>query len=73
MKAFYSFIILSLSLLSLTTYSDYRIESSSGVVEGYKKGRVLFWDDIPYAKPPINELRWKAPRKITDFSWSFPS
>ena len=52
--------------MSLTAYSDYRIESSSGVVEGYKKGRVLFWDDIPYAKPPINELRWKAPRKIND-------
>ena len=53
-------------MLSLSIYSDYRIESSSGVVEGYKKGRVLFWDDIPYAEPPINELRWKAPRKITD-------
>ena len=53
-------------MLSFSTYGDYRIESSSGVVEGYKKGRVLFWDDIPYAKPPINELRWKAPRKITD-------
>ena len=52
--------------MSLSIYGDYRIESSSGVVEGYKKGRVLYWDDIPYAEPPINELRWKAPRKITD-------
>ena len=52
--------------MSLSIHGDYRIESSSGVVEGYKKGRVLYWDDIPYAKPPINELRWKAPRKITD-------
>ncbi len=66
MKASNSFIVLSLFLLSLTTYSDYKIESSSGVVEGYKKNRVLFWDDIPYAKPPINELRWKAPRKISN-------
>ncbi len=66
MKASFSFTILSLFLLSLSAYSDYRIESSSGVVEGNKKGRVLFWDDIPYAKPPINELRWKAPRKIND-------
>ena len=53
-------------MFSFTIYGDYRIESSSGVVEGYKKGRVLYWDDIPYAKPPINELRWKAPRKIID-------
>ncbi len=66
MKVSNFFTILSLFLFSLTIYGDYRIESSSGVVEGYKKGRVLFWDDIPYAKPPINELRWKAPRKIND-------
>ena len=66
LKTFNFFNILFLFLLSLSIYSDYRIESSSGVVEGYKKGRVLFWDDIPYAEPPINELRWKAPRKITD-------
>ena len=66
LKTFNFFNILFLFLLSLSIYSDYRIESSSGVVDGYKKGRVLFWDDIPYAEPPINELRWKAPRKITD-------
>ena len=66
MKVFNFFIIFPLFLISLSIYGDYRIESSSGVVEGYKKGRVLFWDDIPYAEPPINELRWKAPRKITD-------
>ncbi len=66
MKLSNHFTILTLFLLSLTTYSDYIIESSSGVVEGNKKGRVLLWEDIPYAKPPINDLRWKAPRKITD-------
>ena len=66
MKLSNHFTILSIFLLSLTIYGDYRIESSSGVVEGNKKGRVLHWEDIPYAKPPINDLRWKAPRKIND-------
>ena len=66
MKLSNHFTILSVFLLSLTIYGDYRIESSSGVVEGNKKGRVLLWEDIPYAKPPINDLRWKAPRKIND-------
>ena len=52
--------------ISLITNAEIKVETSSGIVEGYKKGRVIFWDDIPYAKPPINELRWRAPRKITD-------
>ena len=55
-------------MLSFTTYinSDFVVETSSGIVDGYKKNRVLNWDDIPYAKPPVEELRWKAPRKINN-------
>ncbi|MBD74022.1 MAG: hypothetical protein CMM96_00810 [Rickettsiales bacterium] len=49
---------------SYAALTDFVIETSSGIVDGYKKGRVAFWDDIPYAKPPIGDLRWKAPRKI---------
>ena len=53
-------------MISLISNADIRIETSSGIIEGYKKGRVLKWDDIPYAKPPIDELRWKAPRPINN-------
>jgi para-nitrobenzyl esterase len=42
------------------------VETSSGLTQGYKKGGVVYWDDIPYAEPPIGELRWKAPREITN-------
>tara|TARA_B100001057_G_scaffold264305_1_gene264456 strand:+ start:40056 stop:41813 length:1758 start_codon:yes stop_codon:yes gene_type:complete len=51
---------------SFVMHSDFVIETSSGIVDGNKKGRVFYWDDIPYAKPPIGELRWKAPREIID-------
>ncbi len=50
--------------ISTLVQANYMVETSSGVVDGYKANRVLHWDDIPYAQPPINELRWKAPRKI---------
>ena len=52
--------------ISLITNAEIKVETSSGIVEGYKKGRVIYWDDIPYAKPPIDQLRWKAPRTINN-------
>mgnify|MGYP001490675979 FL=1 len=43
---------------------DYKIVTSSGITQGFIKNNVVNWNDIPYAKPPIDDLRWKAPRKI---------
>ena len=40
------------------------IKTSSGKVQGYINNKVINYDDIPYAKPPIGNLRWKAPREI---------
>ena len=51
-------------MFSFKTHSDYQIQTLSGIVDGYKKGKVLYWEDIPYAEPPIGQLRWKAPREI---------
>ncbi|MAJ44725.1 MAG: hypothetical protein CMF96_08305, partial [Candidatus Marinimicrobia bacterium] len=53
-------------MISLIAHAEIKVETSSGIVDGYKKGRVIYWDDIPYAKPPIDQLRWKAPRTIRD-------
>ena len=47
---------------------DLQITSSSGITKGKIKNGIITWEDIPYAKPPIAELRWKAPRKINDTS-----
>ena len=40
------------------------ISTSSGDVSGSNKNRVIVWEDIPYAEPPVGDLRWKAPRSI---------
>ena len=53
-------------MTSLIAVAEIKVETSSGIVEGYKKGGVIYWDDIPYAKPPINQLRWKAPRAVNN-------
>ncbi len=43
---------------------ELKVTTSSGTTEGISKNNVIIWSDIPYAQPPIGDLRWKAPRKI---------
>ncbi len=66
MKSQYNFLLLIFLIIASPIIADYEIVTKSGIVNGFKKKNVLYWDDIPYAQPPINELRWKAPRKINE-------
>jgi Carboxylesterase type B len=68
MKFIYIFLISFLSIGQLFAINDVAIETSSGTVYGVKKNKVIFYEDIPYAQPPIGELRWKAPRTIISSS-----
>ena len=40
----------------------------SGLVQGLQdigQGKqIVAWYDIPYAQPPVGDLRWKAPRAL---------
>jgi para-nitrobenzyl esterase len=40
------------------------ISTSSGVSQGALSKNVVTWEDIPYAIPPVGNLRWKAPRSL---------
>jgi len=40
------------------------ISTSSGVSQGSLSKNVITWEDIPYAIPPVGNLRWKAPRSL---------
>jgi para-nitrobenzyl esterase len=59
-------IIFAITLFSFNfiSASDLLISTSSGITDGYYKNKVINWDDIPYAQPPVNGLRWMAPREI---------
>jgi para-nitrobenzyl esterase len=54
------------SLESITKDINDYVHTSSGKVQGYLKNKIINYNDIPYAKPPVGELRWKAPREIID-------
>ena len=41
--------------------ADLTVKTRTGVYVGEKEGAILSYYGIPYAKPPIGELRWKAP------------
>ena len=43
--------------------ADLNVATTSGVSNGYIKNNVIVWEDIPFAQPPVGDLRWKAPRK----------
>ena len=63
----YKFLLFTFVLLNTANlYSNERniVKTNSGTTYGYVKNGVINWDDIPYAQPPVNDLRWKAPRKI---------
>jgi para-nitrobenzyl esterase len=46
------------------------VQTIHGPVQGFKYEDTYFWKAIPYAKPPVGELRWKAPRDPEP--WSEP-
>ena len=65
MKLRYIFTIILISTNSIFIHADkYEVKSTSGITNGFVKNDVINWDDIPYAKAPINNLRWKAPQKL---------
>lgn len=45
-----------------------RVETASGAVEGFTRDGVHRWRSIPYARPPVGALRFRAPQPTR--SWT---
>jgi len=63
MKLKFTILIFTI-VFSINILGNNIIKTSSGVSEGYLRNSVINWDDIPYAQPPVGDLRWKAPRTL---------
>ncbi len=44
--------------------AKYAVKTRTGVYIGSKYKKTIFYLGIPYAKPPVGELRWKAPEPL---------
>jgi para-nitrobenzyl esterase len=40
------------------------VKTQHGLVEGFQKDGLFKFYGIPYARPPVGELRWRAPRLV---------
>ena len=40
------------------------VETSYGSIQGYEEDGVSYFLGIPFAEPPIGDLRWKAPQSL---------
>lgn len=41
------------------------VETRHGKIVGVVQEEIHIWRGIPYAAPPIGELRWRAPQPVT--------
>jgi para-nitrobenzyl esterase len=44
------------------------VKTENGQVSGYKSGEINIFKGIPFAAPPVGELRWKAPAPVKNWT-----
>ncbi len=65
----YMLIIFSISCTSNNMNDkNPEIQTVNGIVRGFATNNYAIFQGIPYAKPPVGELRWKSPQPIDNWS-----
>ena len=59
-----SFVLACLALPALANSSPGRVRIDSGELQGVVANDIASFKGIPYAAPPVGELRWRAPQPV---------
>jgi para-nitrobenzyl esterase len=57
-----------LILIAFTSFSQKIVKIKNGKVEGYENQGLRIFKGIPFAAPPVGELRWKAPQPVQNWT-----
>jgi para-nitrobenzyl esterase len=60
-----SSLMMALTAACAAPSNDRIVKIDSGMIEGAVSGEVLSFQGIPYAAPPVADLRWRAPQPVT--------
>ena len=59
---------LSMSAQMSLTQTMSVIQTENGLVSGYNSGDITIFKGIPFAEPPVGDLRWKAPQPVKNWT-----
>ena len=54
--------------LKLGTRGGPSAETESGAVQGTREGNVTAFEGVPFAAPPVADLRWRAPKRVAQWT-----
>lgn len=57
-------LVLLVFLTSCYSFGQTIVNTQDGKIEGYSDNGIQIYKGIPFAQPPVGELRWKAPQPV---------
>ncbi|WP_426265537.1 carboxylesterase/lipase family protein [Sphingomonas sp. LHG3443-2] len=61
-------LLLSLAVIAASPAAAQVVDAPAGIVRGTTSGSLRVFKGIPYARPPVGELRWRAPVALDRWS-----